>query len=93
VRLQPGAVTVLYHSIFWQYLPPATLAAMLAALEDLGRQAAPEAPFAWLRMEPVLDNLARTQLRVTLWPGGEDRLLAEVSPHGQWARSQLVTKY
>ena len=85
VRLQPGAVTVIYHSIFWQYLPPATLEAMLAAIEDRGRQASAEAPFAWLRMEPRLDNLARTELRLTLWPGGEDRLLAEVSPHGAFA--------
>ncbi len=86
VRLQPGAATVLYHSIFWQYLDPPTLAALLASVEDLGAQATPEAPFAWLRMEPLLDNVARTELRLTLWPGGEDRLLAEVSPHGHWIR-------
>jgi hypothetical protein len=88
VRTQAGAATVLYHSIFWQYLSPETLAAMLAAIEELGRRATAEAPFAWLRMEPLLDNLARTELRLTLWPGGEDRLLAEVSPHGHWIRWQ-----
>jgi len=87
VRGQPGAATVLYHSIFWQYLPPATLEAMLAAIQDLGGQATAEAPFAWVRMEPLLDNLARTELRLTLWPGGDERLLAEVSPHGQWVGS------
>lgn len=86
VRIHPGAATVLYHSIFWQYLSPDTLAAMLGAIEDLGAQATAEAPFAWLRMEPLLDNLARTELRLTLWPGGEERLLAEVSPHGHWVR-------
>jgi hypothetical protein len=86
VRLQAGAATVLYHSIFWQYLPAETLAAMLAAIEDLGRQATAEAPFAWLRMEPQLDNLALTELRLTVWPGGEERKLAEVSPHGHWVR-------
>jgi hypothetical protein len=89
VRLRPGAVTVVYHSIFWQYLPPQTLAAMLEAIDALGRQATADAPFAWLRMEPLLDNLARTELRLRLWPGGEDRLLAEVSPHGAWVRSNL----
>ena len=86
VRLQPGAATVLYHSIFWQYLSPDTLAAMLAAIEDLGAQATPVAPFAWLRMEPPIDNLAVTELRLKTWPGGQERKLAEVSPHGAWVK-------
>jgi hypothetical protein len=34
---------------------------------------------AWLRMEPV-DEL--TDLRLTLFPGGEERLLARVGYHG-----------
>jgi hypothetical protein len=86
VRVQPGAATVLYHSIFWQYLGAATLEAMLASIDDLGGQATQDAPFAWLRMEPQLNNLAVTELRLTLWPGGEERRLAEVSPHGAWVR-------
>jgi hypothetical protein len=53
---------------------------------NLGAQATLEAPFAWVRMEPLLDNLAVTELRLTLWPGGEDRLLAQVSPHAHWVR-------
>jgi hypothetical protein len=87
VRVQPGAATVLYHSIFWQYLDAPTLEGLLAAIRALGEQATVEAPFAWLRMEPRLDNLAITELRLTLWPGGEERKLAEVSPHGAWVRS------
>ena len=86
VRLQPGAATVVYHSIFWQYLDAATLDGLKTSVAELGAQARPEAPFAWLRMEPQLDNLAVTELRLTLWPGGEERLLAEVSPHGHWVR-------
>jgi hypothetical protein len=86
VRGQPGAATVLYHSIFWQYLDAPTLEGLLAAIQALGEQATEDAPFAWLRMEPKLDNLALTELRLTLWPGGEDRKLAEVSPHGAWVR-------
>lgn len=83
---QTGAATVLYHSILWQYLPPATRDGLAEAIADLGAQATKAAPFAWLRMEPPPDNLATVHLRLTLWPGGDDRLLAEVHPHGAWVR-------
>lgn len=85
VRPQAGAATVLYHSIFWQYLPPATREGLAQAIAEIAQTTA-EAPFAWLRMEPPPDNLARVELRLTSWPGGEDRLLAEVHPHGAWVR-------
>lgn len=77
-----GAATVLFHSIFWQYMPADSQAAMTAAIADLGAQATPEAPFAWLRMEPPPGNLASIELRLTVWPTGEDRLLAHVHAHG-----------
>jgi hypothetical protein len=79
---EEGAATVLYHSIFWQYLPGETQAALTAAIADLGARASATAPFAWLRMEPPPSNLADIHLRLTRWPGGEDRLLAHVHPHG-----------
>jgi hypothetical protein len=37
-------------------------------------------------MEPKPDNLALMDVRLTLWPGGEDRLLAETHPHGATVR-------
>ncbi len=77
-----GAVTVLYHSVFWQYMPPESQAALAAIIDDLGAQATLEAPFAWLRMEPPPGNLAAMEVRLTLWPGGQDRILADVHPHG-----------
>ena len=42
------------------------------------------APLAWLRMEGT--RLDDAELRLTLWPGGEDRLLAHVHWHGAWVR-------
>jgi hypothetical protein len=77
-----GAATVLFHSIFWQYMPADSQAALGAAIGELGARARPEAPFAWLRMEPIPNQLAAIELRLTLWPGGEERLLANVHPHG-----------
>jgi len=77
-----GMTTVVYHSIFWQYLPVDTQAALRAALETHGAAAAPTAPLAWLRMEPVEGQPFPIELRLTLWPGGEDRRLAMVHAHG-----------
>jgi hypothetical protein len=77
-----GAATVIFHSVFWQYMPSASQAAVRATIEALGARATPTAPFAWLRMEPPPENLAAMELRLTVWPGGEDRRLARVHPHG-----------
>ena len=77
-----GLATVVFHSIFWQYLPAETQAALRAALETHGAVATPTAPLAWLRMEPVEGQAFPIELRLTLWPGGEDRKLATVHAHG-----------
>jgi hypothetical protein len=82
VALQSGAATVLYHSVFWQYMPPESQAELRALIEEKAVHATAEAPFAWLRMEPASDSLAAMEVRLTLWPGGEDRQLANVQAHG-----------
>jgi hypothetical protein len=78
----PGVATVVYHSIFWQYLPAETQRALEAALEAHGAMATAEAPLAWLRMEPVPNQIAPIELRLRLWPGGVERRLAVVHAHG-----------
>jgi len=75
----PGQATVVYHSIVLQYLSEAERAAFNAHMEDAAARASAEAPLAWLRMEPA-DELAT--VRLTAWPGGEDRLLARTGYHG-----------
>ncbi len=77
-----GVATVVYHSVFWQYMPAESQAALRSALEVHAAAATAEAPFAWLRMEPPPGNLALMDVRLTQWPGGEERVLAEVHPHG-----------
>jgi hypothetical protein len=79
---EDGAATVLFHSVFWQYLPAESQAALTRAIAELGARAGEAAPFAWLRMEPPPSNLAIMELRLTQWPGGVNRLLAHVHPHG-----------
>ena len=75
---------MLFHSIFWQYMPPQSQEALTQAIGRLGATATPDAPFAWLRMEPAADSLMRFELRLTSWPGGQERLLALTHPHVAW---------
>jgi hypothetical protein len=75
----PGAATVVFHSIVWQYLPPATQGRVKDLLEGHGSAAASDQPLLWLRMEPAGPVAA---LRLTSWPGGIDEQLATSSYHG-----------
>ncbi len=75
-----GAVTVVFHSIVWQYLPADTRDAVRGALSEAGATATTDRPLCWLRMEPA--TLEHADLRVTTWPGGEERHLADVGYHG-----------
>jgi hypothetical protein len=65
-----------FHSIVMQYLPADERARFEEAVErGSGTR-------AWLRMEPGGENL--TEIRLKLWPGGEDRLLARAGYHGDF---------
>jgi hypothetical protein len=86
VACQAGQTTVIYHSVVMQYFPEAERTAFLEALTRAGAAATGEKPLAWLRLEhdALLDDFS---LRLTLWPGGEETLLAIAHPHGrsvQW---------
>jgi hypothetical protein len=76
----PDRATVVFHSIVWQYLTDDERATAAAVLGNAGNRATGNAPLAWLRLEPSPD-LTHTELRVTAWPGGEDRLLARGQYH------------
>jgi hypothetical protein len=75
-----GRATVVFHSITWQYLTDEERAAAEAELAGAGERATRDAPLAWLRLEPSAD-LTHTELRLTTWPGGSERLLARCHYH------------
>jgi hypothetical protein len=77
----PGVATVVFHSIMWQYLTPDTRDTVRHVLHDSGAAAERDAPLAWLRLEPDERDLSYPRLRLTRWPGGDDRLLAKCSFH------------
>ena len=51
LELSEGHVTVVWHSIMWQYLSPDDRAAVDARLEELGAKADESTPLAQLRLE------------------------------------------
>jgi hypothetical protein len=77
-RPRAGAATVVYHSVFWGYLPEQTQQRITEMLHDAGSSAAEAEPLGWLRLEAGSDQ---TDLTLTTWPGGEERLLATAGYH------------
>ena len=80
-----GTLTVLWHSIMWQYLSAGEQATVAAEIDALGARATPDAPFAHLTLEPhrrTSEAPVEFAVRARSWPGGDDRLLAVCSPHG-----------
>jgi len=81
--LPDGVVTVVFHSIFWQYVPDEERERIRGALEAAGARASAAAPLAWLRMEA---DGADARLDVTTWPGGQPKLLGRAGYHGRPVR-------
>lgn len=84
----PRGVTVIYHSIAWQYFSAETDARARAAIEAAGARATDGARLAWVRFEhdkflgyPGDDYT----VDVALWPGdGVHRPIAKADPHVRW---------
>jgi hypothetical protein len=85
LRVAVGTLTVLWHSIMWQYLSVSEQETVAAEIDAMGARATPDAPFAHLRMEPhrrTPDAVLEFAVRARSWPDGDDRVLAVCSPHG-----------
>jgi hypothetical protein len=79
-----GKATVVYHSIVWQYLSNVDRIRVERVMAAAGSAATDDNPLAWLRFEPIGES---AEVRLQLWPRGEDRLLARAGFHGkpvQW---------
>lgn len=85
---RPGMATVVVHSIVLQYLPPERRRRFHDAVTDAGARATATTPVAWLRMEPATEEAA--EVRATLWPGAEERLLGTAGYHGHPIRWNAV---
>lgn len=69
----------MFHSIVMQYLAEEERDRIRSLLVEAGDGADSDAPVAWLRMEPAGE---RTEVRLTVWPPGHERLVATAGYHG-----------
>jgi hypothetical protein len=85
LTLADGALTVLWHSITWQYLSADERAAIRDGVDALAAQADARSPFAHLTLEPARDGPGASikfLVRARSWPDGELQILGECHPHG-----------
>jgi len=85
LTLADGALTVLWHSITWQYLSTDERKASRDGVDALAARADGSSPFAHLTLEPARDGPGtpiKFLVRARSWPGGELQLLGECHPHG-----------
>jgi hypothetical protein len=78
-----GTTTVVYHSVVMQYLTEEDSKRFGDLLRARGRGTTSRAPLAWLQMEPGGEQ---AEVGLTVWPGGEERILATTGYHGQNVR-------
>jgi hypothetical protein len=77
-----GVTRVVMHSIAFGYFPVETRERISRHLGGVGAAATDETPLAWLRYELEPGDESPT-LRLRLWPGGADTLLARADAHGR----------
>lgn len=86
VAPSPGMATVVFHSVFWDYLPAEIQGRIAAAITEAGQSASADSPVAWLRYEEAPDSASVVELRLRTWPGGTDRLLGSGRHHRHTVR-------
>jgi hypothetical protein len=85
---RPGTATVVFHSIVMLYLDDDERARLRRLLESAGERASSDAPIAHLAMEAAGEH---ADVRLRLWPGGQERVLAHAGYHGppvRWLESR-----
>lgn len=83
----PGTARMFYHTIVWQYLPDTVRDRITTALQQAGAAATADTPLAWFRFETDQGASGDGALmELTLWPGGETRVLGRADFHGRWVR-------
>ena len=80
-----GVTRVVFHSIVWSYLDRVSQQLIASHLAKIGATASIDRPLAWLRLE-LAGKDQPAELRLVLWPTGEEKLLAHAHPHGRWVR-------
>jgi hypothetical protein len=82
-KAHDGVARVVFHTIVLQYATPETRAEIKQTLAAAGARATERAPLARFSMEHEKPDQPAT-VRLTLWPGGEERIIGQCDSHGAW---------
>lgn len=78
-----GSLTVVWHSVAWQYVDVAERPEIERVLRAAADRASPTAPLALLGLENVgREDRSRFEVRLRTWPQGREELLATTVGHG-----------
>jgi hypothetical protein len=82
----PNVMTVVQHSVMWQYLPATTRDELRSVIGAAGARATRRRPFAHVAFEPSRAPTERggLDLTVTVWPHGVPVVIADAHAHGRW---------
>lgn len=80
VALRDGYLTVVMQSALFEHLPQDVRTTIVDRIQRLGFAATHAGPFAWVRMEAAASAY---ETRATIWPDGDDALLATSDGHAQ----------
>jgi len=85
--LKPGHLTVLWHSVMWQYLGDDEADAVVRQRDRLAEAATSDAPFAHISFESdkLFDHKrlgGALEVVLRMWPAGETQLLGRAPAHG-----------
>lgn len=79
------AVTVIFHSVFSQYLSEDQREQLCAMVEQAGAVAESNAPLAYLRFEPeAFGDALHFNVTLQFWPDGREMHIARAHYHGAW---------
>lgn len=81
-RVERDVLTVVWHSVVWQYVSPADRAMGRAVLADAAAKATPTTPLALLVFEPRREIDYKFALMLKLWPAGISLCLGVGEGHG-----------
>ncbi|HEX5512246.1 MAG TPA: DUF2332 domain-containing protein [Actinomycetales bacterium] len=94
LRPVDDAVTVLWHSVMWQYLDDVEKRSVLDQLAWLGEFTDERKPLVHLAFEPNPGGRGPFLVTATTWPGGHTTTLGHAPPHGvpvTWADATAGT--
>jgi hypothetical protein len=83
--LSDGRLTVVWHSVMWQYVPREQQERVTARLEELGAGATDVRPLVHLFAEPTRrtpEEQHQFWVVAQTWPGGTRDYLGQMAPHG-----------